>query len=95
MTDTPDHIYDKQIEIRRSFTEEKRARIAVDLIDTCYSLVVNRLRREHPDYTKGELMYAVFEEFYSDEFSAEEKQRIRISIVNYHDNPDRSNPNHA
>lgn len=48
-------------------------------------MVADRLRRLRPDLSAGELKAAVFERIYRDDFSAEEMERIKASLIAYHE----------
>ena len=84
MTDTPEFIIDKQIEIYLSKPESERWRIGLGLIDAVYYSIKNQIIAENPHFTNGEVMAALFNRYYVNEFAPAELEKITQSILNYH-----------
>ncbi|MCS6973277.1 MAG: hypothetical protein N2044_05800 [Cyclobacteriaceae bacterium] len=67
MTDTPDHIRKKQMEIWLSKPVEERFRLGMEFINLVHRQMLSRLREQHPEYTEGELKAAFVYELYKDD----------------------------
>jgi hypothetical protein len=48
-------------------------------------MVTDLIRRQHPDWSVGQLKAAVFERIYRDDFSADDMNRIMEAMVTFHD----------
>lgn len=77
MNDTPDDIKQKQLDIILSKTNGERLEMGLNMMQAGYDLTKERVKREHPDASKKELPFLIFEALYNNDVSKEEKKRIR------------------
>lgn len=85
MTDTPPHIYKKQLAIFQAMTPGRRIEVCLEMIEDGRELVLDQLRRKHPDWTRGQLIAGLSERLYSKEFSPEKMEAVKQSIIAFHD----------
>ena len=64
---------------------QERLRMVFEMMEGGQRMVADRLRRQHPDWSTGQLKAAVFERIYRADFTADEMKRITGSIVAHHD----------
>jgi hypothetical protein len=84
MNDTPEYIFQKQVEIIASKPIAKRVEMSLEMINLVYTMAKYRFEKQQPILNKGELISQLFLDFYRDDFSEEEKTRICESIQQYH-----------
>jgi hypothetical protein len=70
MTDTPDFIARKQVEIVLSKPISQRLQLLNDTIEHGRQLARNRLLKQNPNLSPHELMGQLIREYYSDFFNA-------------------------
>ena len=85
MTDTPRHIYERQLAIFKAMPSGKRIEVCLEMIDDGREIVLDQLRRKHPEWTKGQLIAGLSERLYGKEFSPEKMESIKQSIIAFHD----------
>ena len=84
MTDTPLDVRRLQGRIVLEKPLEQRLHMVFEMMEGGQRMVSDFLRRQHPDWSTGQLKAAVFERIYRDDFSADEMERIKASIVSFH-----------
>lgn len=84
MTDTPEHIYQKQYEIIASKPLVERVRLGFETIDTTRKWIENSIKQTTPDITPMELAIAVFLRYYQYDFPEARLQEIIQSIRAYY-----------
>ena len=84
MTDTPLDIRRLQGQIIRRKTLEERFRMVFEMMEGGQRMVDNQFRKRHPDWSEAERKAAVFERMYRDDFAPDELERIKASIVAFH-----------
>ncbi len=84
MTDTPDHIRQKQLAIFNQMTASERIAACLTMIEDGYRLVAERFRQQYPDWSIGEITAAVFAYMHRDEYTPDQIQLITDSIRQYH-----------
>tara|TARA_R110002124_G_scaffold205710_2_gene372231 strand:+ start:6659 stop:6910 length:252 start_codon:yes stop_codon:yes gene_type:complete len=82
MKDTTDQIKKKQLDIILSKTNGERLEMGLSMMQAGYDLIKERVERERPDINEKERIYFIFEELYKNEFSEEEKARIKQHVEN-------------
>ncbi len=83
MTDTSlevDRLF-SQFLMAKSVTE--RFQMGFEMMNDGRRIVECAIRRQHPDWSAGELKAAVFKRIYQDDFSADEMVRIKESLMAY------------
>lgn len=80
MTDTPPDIRRLQGQIVRRKPLEDRLRMVFEMMEGGQRMVADRLSRQHPDWSAGELKAAVFERIYRNDFSEPEMERIKAYL---------------
>jgi len=65
--DTPDHIFQKQLEIWLAKPEPERFRLTLDAIDEVNAQTEQRIRTQHPGIADGDLRAEFIRENYQDE----------------------------
>jgi len=80
MKDTTPEARDIQLQILLKKSPEERFLLGCDMIDATYFLVKNSIIRQHPDYTEQEIIAAVFERYYQNDFTKEKIQEIKQAI---------------
>ncbi len=76
MTDTPEHIYQKQYEIIASKPLSERIQLGLDTIDTTRRWIENSIRQASPNISPTDLAIAVFMRYYQYDFSAAQIDKI-------------------
>lgn len=71
-------IYDQKI---RELTDEDRFLRGLSLIRFSREMCLAGIRESHPDWGPQDLKVALFERIYGDQFSDEEKDRIRSGLT--------------
>lgn len=87
MTDTPLEVRRLQGRIVLEKPLQERLRMVFEMMEGGQRMVTDLLRRQHPDWSTGQLKAAVFERIYRNDFSVDEMERIKISIVDFHQRP--------
>jgi hypothetical protein len=85
MTDTPLEIRRLQGQIFLKKPLQERMRMVFEMMEGGQRMVSDFLRRQHPDWSTGQLKAAVFERIYRDDFTTDEMKRITESILAFHD----------
>lgn len=83
LKDTPPEILQLQRDIIHSKTDHERAMMGIDMIESVRKIVVNSIKIEKPHLTEREVVAELFERYYGQEFSHEEKQVIKKGIIEY------------
>ncbi|GAA4454403.1 hypothetical protein GCM10023189_20800 [Nibrella saemangeumensis] len=86
MKDTPAPVRQLQLELFQRMTPGQRIQVCLQMIDDGRKLVEGRIRADHPEWSTGQVVAAVCEELYRQEFSGEELAQIKQSIISYHQN---------
>ena len=84
MTDTPEFIRKKQIEIFLSKSEDERWRLGFSMIDEVWHSIKAKILADNPHFTKAELMVALFKWYYRNDFSAVQLNDIALKMHQYH-----------
>ena len=63
---------------------QERLRMVFEMMEGGQKMVTDLVRRQHTDWSTGQLKAAVFERIYRDDFAADEMERIKASIVAFH-----------
>lgn len=85
MTDTPLEIRRLQGRIVLEKPLQERLRMVFEMMEGGQQMVSDLLRRQHPDWSTGQLKAAVFERIYREDFTTDEMERITASILTFHD----------
>ena len=88
MTDTPAHVRRLYADFIIGKSDAERFQMSFEMADIGQRMVFDRLRRQHPDWSTGEVKAAVFERIYRDDFSAEEMTRIKAALLTFHQKQD-------
>jgi hypothetical protein len=83
MNDTTAEARKKQLQIILSKTPEERSLLGCDMIDSTYFIVKNSIVQENPEYSEREIVAAIFERYYRNDFSREKLDEIMLAIRNY------------
>jgi hypothetical protein len=86
MNDTPKDIVEKQREIIHKKSKSERFIIGAELIDFGWSIMEERIRKEHQKISETGLKIEIFKQCYSSAFKPDEKEKIIASIIHYHKN---------
>jgi hypothetical protein len=84
MTDTPEHIYQKQYEIIAAKPMSERIQLGFDTIDHTRQWIENSIKQSLPDISPSDLAVAVFLRYYQYDFSETQLGQIIQSIRAYH-----------
>lgn len=84
MTDTPDFIRKKQIEIFLSKSESDRWLLGLGMIDEVWHSVKNRILMENPSFTQAEIMVELFKQYYKKDFSVNQLNQITQKLLHFH-----------
>ena len=84
MTDTPDFIRKKQIEIFLSKPEHDRWLLGFGMIDEVWYSIKNKIIADNPNLTHAELMIELFKWYYKKDFSSNQLEQIIQKINIYH-----------
>ncbi len=76
MRDTPEEIYDKQIEIFMEKPVKERFFLNLDLTEFIIEMTKKRIKAKNPDISVRNLKIAFFKEFYTEDFSENELNEI-------------------
>ena len=87
--DTPLEIRQLQWEIIRQKPPEARIRMACEMADLGQRLVRDRLRRQHPDWSEGQVRAGTFRELYRDDFTERQLDEIGEALRQFHDEANR------
>lgn len=82
MLDTTEEFRKKQIEIILAKTPRERGQMAMEMIDSMYSLVKNSIIASYPHYTEKEVIAELFKRYYQNDFSPEKVEEIMERIKN-------------
>ena len=82
MNDTTPEARKKQLEIILSKTPEERFLLGCDMIDSTFFIVKNSIIQENPNYSEREIIAAIFERYYRNDFSKEKLYEIMQAIRN-------------
>ena len=84
MTDTPDFIRKKQIEIFLAKSDTDKWRLGLGMIDEVWHSVKKSIHIEQPQLSQAELMVELFKRYYKNDFSAAELTAISQRLLRYH-----------
>jgi hypothetical protein len=84
MTDTPDFIRKKQIEIFLAKPESVRWQLGLGMIDEVWHSVKNSIHIEKPHLSQAELRVELFKRYYKNDFSALELDIIAQKLLLWH-----------
>ena len=84
MTDTPDFIRKKQIEIFLSKSETDKWRLGMGMIDEVWHSVKKSISIEKPHLSQAELMVELFRRYYRNDFTALELNTISKKLLLFH-----------
>lgn len=82
--DTTEEAWQIQFDIMASKTISERMQILDEMCETASEIVLADIKRQFPGIGKGELIAKKVERYYADEFSEEEMQKIKASIIQFH-----------
>ena len=71
MTDTPDHIYEKQREIWMSKSLEERWMLTCSAIDEVNAQTEYRIKRQNPGISEGDMRAEFIRQMYKDDLTPE------------------------
>lgn len=57
--------------------------MGIDMIESVRKIVMNSIRLENPKLVEREVVAELFERYYGQEFSHQEKQKIKQGIIQY------------
>lgn len=83
MKDTTREAQQLQRNIIHSKTDHERAMMGIDMIESTRKIVINSIKNEKPHLSEREVIAELFERYYGQEFSREEKQVIKKGIIQY------------
>lgn len=86
MTDTPEHVRRKHLEIWLSKPVEERFRLGLELIELVNEQIKSRIRQQHPEYSKGQVMASFVYEMYKDDLPEDYLKDVMRWIQEKHDN---------
>ena len=84
MTDTPDFIRKKQIEIFLSKSESERWLLGFGMIDEVWHSIKGKILADNPHFTQAELMVELFKWYYKKDFSPVLLNQIAQRLLQYH-----------
>lgn len=79
--DTTPEAHQLQFQIMQNKSMEERFMIGIEMCETAYELTKQSILAKNPNLSKKELAYKIFERYYGNEFSQEEKARIKESML--------------
>ena len=85
MINYEDHSYRKLRRLCRAASGEERLRLSAVIANYYKNLIEKSIRRQHPDWSTGQLKVAVFERMYRNDFTAEEMKRIMAFFLDSRD----------
>lgn len=85
MNDTPNHVKRIYADFIMAKSDVDRFRMGLEMADIGQRMVETNLTQQHPDWSAGQLKAAVFERIYRDDFPTDEMERIKASILAFHD----------
>lgn len=83
--DTPLEIRQLQWEIIRQKPLEERLRMACEMADLGQRMVRDRLQREHPGWTDGQVRAEAFREIYRDDFPPDQLNELVEQVKSHHE----------
>ncbi|MDZ7718391.1 MAG: hypothetical protein U5K72_06165 [Balneolaceae bacterium] len=86
MKDTTPEAEQLQRDIIHSKTDHERAMMGIDMIESARIIVMNSIKIKNPDLTERQIVAELFERYYGQEFSEDEKQVIKKGIIQYQKN---------
>ncbi len=81
MNDTSPFIEQKMGEMFAAKTPAERVEMGASMYDTSRMITELRLRREHPEWTSGELRREIFVRYYGDDFSGPQREKIAAWLM--------------
>jgi hypothetical protein len=84
MTDTPEFIRKKQIEIFLSKSEKDKWHLGLGMIDEVWNSVKKSILKEQPTLSEAELMVELFKRYYKNDFSINQIDKIAQNLLFYH-----------
>ena len=84
MTDTPNFIRKKQIDIFLSKSESDRWLLGFGMIDEVWHSTKDKIQAENPHFTQAELRVALFKWYYKKDFTSVQLNQIVLKLQQYH-----------
>jgi hypothetical protein len=84
MTDTPEFIRKKQIEIFLAKSEKDKWHLGLGMIDEVWNSVKKSILKEQPTLSEAELMVELFKRYYKNDFSINQIDKIAQNLLFYH-----------
>jgi hypothetical protein len=84
MTDTPEFIRKKQIEIFLSKSEKDKWHLGLGMIDEVWNSVKKSILKEQPTLSEAELMVELFKRYYKKDFPPLVLEKISHNILLHH-----------
>ena len=84
MTDTPNFIRKKQIDIFLSKSESDRWLLGFGMIDEVWNSIKDKIRADNPHFTQAELMVELFKWYYKKDFTTAQLNQIVLKLQQYH-----------
>lgn len=84
MTDTPEHIYQKQFELIYARTMEEKFAMTFEMTNSARWMVECRIKAKQPNISELDLKIEVFKAFYPDVFTEEQINDYILKLREYH-----------
>lgn len=84
MNDTPPHIHQLQLAVFIKMTDGERISICLEMMEEGRNQLKANIKRQHPDWSEGEIAVGTFKRMYRDDFTPEKLEEIADSIRAYH-----------
>lgn len=84
MNDTPEDIRRIYSDYIMKKSDSERFKMGFEMADIGQRIVEQRIGKQHPDWSVGEVKAAVFEQIYRNDFSTSQMNRIKSLIMAYY-----------
>lgn len=84
MTDTPNRVRRIYADFIMKKSDVERFQMGFEMADIGQRMVEEQFRQKHPHWSVGERRAAVFERIYRNDFAPDEMDRIKASIITFH-----------
>ncbi|WP_020600690.1 hypothetical protein [Spirosoma panaciterrae] len=84
MNDTPEYIRRIYSDYIMKKSDSERFKMGFEMADIGQRVVEQRIGKQHPDWSVGEVKAAVFEQIYRNDFSTSQMNRIKSLIMAYY-----------
>lgn len=84
MNDTPEYIRRIYSDYIMKKSDSERFKMGFEMADIGQRIVEQRIGKQHPDWSVGEVKAAVFEQIYRNDFSTSQMNRIKSLIMAYY-----------